>query len=181
MKKPSTACVPIFCFTVALALAHDPRTTAKDFEHRLHIDGAGALDLRYKAMHFNAASFKRIQIDDQQRERMNTGVWSNIGSLHAGFDVVVGDQALAQGQYTLGLNFGRNDTFALVLKGADKAATVPLRATTDNPDVPYLTFALFPTDKPDTFVLEARCGRYRALADVKVPYLAEHTHPEPRK
>ena len=68
-----------------------------------------------------------------------------------------------------------------MLKGADKAATVPLRATTDNPDVPYLTFALFPTDKPDTFVLEARCGRYRALADVKVPYLAEHTHAEPHK
>ena len=54
---------------------------------------------------------------------------------------------------------------------------VPLKMASETVDVPYLTFAIYPTAKPDTFVLEGRCGKFRGTADFKVPYLAEHAHP----
>ena len=68
----------------------------------------------------------------------------------------------------------------MVFKGADKTVQAPMKVTSDNPEFPYLTFAIYPTDKPDIFVLEGRCGKYRGTVDLKVPYLAEHTHAAPK-
>jgi hypothetical protein len=177
MRRLILATLPALVLAASIALAHDPRTVAKDFTHGLKIEGAGTLNLTYKSLHFNESVYKRMQADDTFRQRMNAGVWADIGSVDAGFDVVLGQEKVAKGRYTLGLGFGPSDAFALVLKGTDKATTVPLKSTSDNPDVAYLTFALYPTDKPDTFVLEGRCGKYRATTDVTVPYLGEHAHP----
>ena len=80
MRKAAVSLIGVLCCTAILALAHDPRTTAKDFSHGLKIEGAGDLNLSYKAMHFNVATYKRMQEDGQFRARMNSGVWSNIGA-----------------------------------------------------------------------------------------------------
>ncbi|PYU96261.1 MAG: hypothetical protein DMG08_02705 [Acidobacteria bacterium] len=180
MRKAAVSLIGVLCCTAILALAHDPRTTAKDFSHGLKIEGAGDLNLSYKAMHFNVATYKRMQEDGQFRARMNSGVWSNIGAAEAGFDVILGDQALPRGKYTLGLSIDAQDAFSMVFKGADKTVQAPMKVTSDNPEFPYLTFAIYPTDKPDIFVLEGRCGKYRGTVDLKVPYLAEHTHAAPK-
>ena len=86
MRKAAVSLIGVLCCTAILALAHDPRTTAKDFSHGLKIEGAGDLNLSYKAMHFNVATYKRMQEDGQFRARMNSGVWSNIGAAEAGFE-----------------------------------------------------------------------------------------------
>jgi hypothetical protein len=112
---------------------------------------------------------------------MNKNVWNTIGVADVGFDVVLGSQSVAQGKYSLGLNVEPNEGFSFVLKTGDKTVSVPLQVTKDNPDVAYLTFAIYPTEKPDIFVLEGRCGKYRGTAELKVPYLAEHTHPAAAK
>ncbi len=181
MKRLLFSCLLVFTCSIVLALAHDPRTTAKDFSHGLKIEGAGDLNLIYKAMHFNEATYKRMQEDEQFRTRMNSGVWSNIGSADAGFDIVLGDQAIAKGRYTLGLSIEASDQFSVILKAVDKNIKIPLKVSAENPDLPFLTFSIFPTDKPDTFVLEGRCGKYRGIADLRVPYLAEHAHPADKK
>jgi len=176
MKKPACNILILLCCAAA-ALAHDPRTTAKEFAHGLKIDGAGDLNVTYKAMHFNETVYKRMQADEQLRTRMNSGVWSNIGSADAGFDLVLGEQSIAKGKYTLGLSIDADDQFAVVLNAGAKAIKVPLKISSENPDLPFLTFAIYPTDKPDTFVFEGRCGKYRGTVDLKVPYLGEHSHP----
>lgn len=181
MKKQSLQLLFALMCMAALSLAHDPRTTAKTFSHALKIEGAGNLDLTYKAMHFNEATYKRMQADETFRNRLNTGLWSNIGSAESGFDVVFGDQTLAKGKYTLGLSIDANEAFSVVFKSGDKTLQVPLKVTAGNPDAPFLTFSLSPTDKVDVFVLEGRCGKYRGTADLKVPYLGEHSHPVQEK
>jgi hypothetical protein len=181
MKKSPLILIVVLGCTLALALAHDPRTTAKNFSHQLQIEGAGNLALNYKAMHFNNDTYQRMKGNDQFRERMNQGLWSDIGTADAAFDVVAGDQTISKGKYTLGLSIEANDSFAVVLKSSSKTVKIPLKTTTENADVPFLTFSLFPTEKPDTFVLEGRCGKFRGTADVKVPYLAEHSHTAPHK
>src|SRR5207247_4640706 len=124
MRKAAVSLIGVLCCIAILALAHDPRTTAKDFSHGLKIKGAGDLNLSYKAMHFNVATYKRMQEDGQFRARMNSGVWSNIGAAEAGFDVVLGDQALPRGKYTLGLSIDAQDAFSVVFKVAAR----PLQA-----------------------------------------------------
>ena len=181
MKRFSIVITWVAAVAASTALAHDPRTVAKDFSHGLKIEGAGTLSLSYKSLHFNEGVYKRMQGDEAFRERMNAGMWSNIGSLEAGFETVMGTQKLAKGTYTLGLSFGPSDSFALTLKGAGGTVTVPMKSTSDNPELPYLTFSIAPTDKPDTFTLEGRGGRFRAVAEMKVPFLGEHAHPGPHK
>jgi hypothetical protein len=177
MKKLACNILVLLCCAAAAALAHDPRTTAKEFSHGLKIEGAGDLNLIYKAMHFNEATYKRMQADEKLRTQMNSRVWSNIGSADAGFDLALGDQSIAKGKYTLGLSIDANDQFAVVLNAGGNAIKIPLKISSENPDLPFLTFAIYPTDKPEMFVLEGRCGKYRGTVDLKVPYLAEHAHP----
>lgn len=181
MKKNFLISALTLCCATALLLAHDPRTTAKNFSHGLQIEGAGELRLNYKAMHFNEPVYKRMQGEENFRDRLNKNVWNTIGAADVGFDVVLGSQSVAKGKYSLGLNVEPNEGFSFVLKTADKTVSVPLQVTKDNPDVAYLTFAIYPTGKPDVFVLEGRCGKYRGTAELKVPYLAEHTHPAAAK
>ncbi len=172
-----TAGILIFCCAVLLLQAHDPRTTAKTFSHSLEIEGAGEFELNYKAMHFNEPVYTRMQAEEKLRDRLNANVWNAIGRADVGFEVAVANQAIPKGKHGFGLNIEPNEGFTLVFKTSEKTIKVPLQVTKENPEVPYLTFAIFPTDKPDTFVLEGRCGKYRGTADLKVPYLAEHTHP----
>lgn len=177
MKKVLMTAFFIYCLTVIWIQAHDPRTTAKTFSHALEIQGAGKFELNYKAMHFNEPVYKRMQADEKLRDRLNANVWNAIGTTDVEFDIVLADQPVTKGKYPFGLNVEPNEGFSLVLKTKEKTAKVPLQVSANNSDVPYLTFALYPTDKPDTFVLEGRCGKYRGTTEVKVPYLAEHSHP----
>ena len=90
MKRMIAALTIVAWGALSLALAHDPRTTAKDFSHGLKIDGAGELSFIYKAMHFNENTYKRMQSEPAFRERLNANVWSSIGSVVAEFEVGAG-------------------------------------------------------------------------------------------
>lgn len=161
----------------SLAAAHDPRTTAKDFASSLIIEGAGKLTLQYKGMHFNAPAYERMKSDEALRNRLNNAIWGNIGKAELEFDVVIGTEAVSKGSYTLGINIGANDSFSLVLKGANKTFTIPLQSSGDGGGVEYLTFAIYPTGAVDTFTFEARCGKFRTTQSIKVPYLSpDHAH-----
>jgi hypothetical protein len=54
--------------------------------------------------------------------------------------------------------------------------SIPLQSSADSPVVTYLSFDLRPASDTDSFVLEARSGKFRCSAEVKIPYLAPHEH-----
>jgi hypothetical protein len=176
MKKAFYTSVLGLMFAAA-ALAHDPRTVAKDFSHTLSVEGAGKLTLSYKSLHWNEAVYNQTKANAQLRTRLNAGVWRKIGKLDTDFDVVIGGTQVAKGSYDMGISFGANDDFALLLRGGGKDLTIPLKTSADSPDVAYLSFDLRPTSDTDSFVLEGRSGKFRCSAEVKVPYLAPHEHP----
>jgi hypothetical protein len=175
MKKVFFASLAAFLFAAA-ALAHDPRTVAKDFSHTLTVEGAGKLTLSYKSLHWNEAVYAQTKSNDQLRTRLNLGVWRKIGKLDADFDVVIGGTPVPKGSYDMGIKFGANDDFALLLRAGGKDLTIPLKTTADSPEVTYLSFDLRPTSDTDSFLLEGRSGKFRCSAEVKVPYLAPHEH-----
>jgi hypothetical protein len=176
MKKAFYSSVLVLMFAAA-ALAHDPRTVAKDFSHTLSVEGAGKLTLSYKSLHWNEAVYNQTKANAQLRTRLNAGVWRKIGKLDTDFDVVIGGTQVAKGSYDMGISFGANDDFALLLRAGGKDLTIPLKTSADSPDVAYLSFDLRPTSDTDSFVLEGRSGKFRCSAEVKVPYLAPHEHP----
>jgi hypothetical protein len=176
MKKAFYTSVLVLMFAAA-ALAHDPRTVAKDFSHTLSVEGAGKLTLSYKSLHWNEAVYNQTKANAQLRTRLNAGVWRKIGKLDTDFDVVIGGTQVAKGSYDMGISFGANDDFALLLRASGKDLTIPLKTSADSPDVAYLSFDLRPTSDTDSFVLEGRSGKFRCSAEVKVPYLAPHEHP----
>jgi hypothetical protein len=51
----------------------------------------------------------------------------------------------------------------------------------DGPSANFLTFDVRPEDGADAFTYEARYGKMRVWAEVKVPYLAPHDHPAEKK
>jgi hypothetical protein len=175
MKRVLFSCclLPLF---VAVVLAHDPRTVAKDFSHTLTVEGAGKLTLSYKSLHWNEAVYANTKKNDQLRQRLNAGVWRKIGKLDTDFDVVISGTQVPKGSYDMGISFGANDDFALLLRGGGKDLTIPLRTSADSPEVTYLSFDLRPTSDTDSFVLEGRSGKFRCSAEMKVPYLAPHEH-----
>lgn len=161
-------------------LAHDPRTTSKDFSTGMIVGGAGKLEITYKGMHWNAPSYERAMANEKFRDTMNKNVWHALGKAHLDFKVIVGDKEIPKGDYTFGILLEPDRKFSLSLANATSAVTVPLEATFDNPDHPYLSLDITPADasaKPELYVLEARCGQFRAIQSIKVPYLMEHTHP----
>jgi len=160
----------------ALTFAHDPRTVAKDFSHTLTIDGAGKLTLSYKSLHWNAPVYAQAKANDQLRQRLNAGVWKKIGKLDTEFEVVIGGTAVPKGSYDLGISFGKSDDFALVLRAGGKDLTIPLKTSSDGPEVTYLSLDLRPASDTDSFIFEGRSGKFSCVADVKVPYLAPHEH-----
>jgi len=159
-----------------VASAHDPRTVAKDFSHTLTVEGAGKLTLSYKSLHWNEPTYNSAKKNEQLRQRLNAGVWKKIGKLDTDFDVVIGGTAVAKGSYDLGISFGANDDFALLLRSGTKELTIPFQTSADGPDVTYLSFDIRPTSDTDSFVLEGRSGKFRCAAEVKIPYLAPHEH-----
>lgn len=177
MKKVLFSSMLVVLFA-AVAFAHDPRTVAKDFTHTLAVEGAGKLTLSYKSLHWNEPVYKQAKTNEQLRNRLNAGVWRKIGKFDADFDVVIGGTEVPKGSYDLGISFGANDDFALLLRGGGKDLKIPLQTTADSPDVTYLSFDLRPTSDTDSFVLEGRSGKFRCSAEVKVPYLAPHEHNE---
>ena len=75
-------------FAAQLALAHDPRTVAKNLSHTLSIEGAGKLTLSYKSLHYNEQGFSQ-----RKTERAMTTfnrLWKSIGKLDSDFDITLG-------------------------------------------------------------------------------------------
>lgn len=156
------------------AFAHDPRTTAKDFSHTMTIEGAGKLTLSFKSLHFNEQAF-----NNRKNERAMTAfnrLWKNVGKFDSEFDVVIGGVQVPKGSYNMGFSFDANDNYKLVLAGGGKELMIPLQMALDGPGVNFLSFDLRPENGADGFTYEARYGKLRAWAEVKVPYLAPHDH-----
>lgn len=164
-------------FVLAASLsvfAHDPRTTAKDFSHTMSIEGAGKLTLSFKSLHFNEQAF-----NNRKTERALTAfnrLWKTVGKLDTDFDVVIGGVQVPKGSYTMGFNFDANDNYKLILASGGKEITAPLQVAMDGPGVNFLSFDMRPENGTDGFTYEARYGKLRAWAEVKVPYLAPHDH-----
>lgn len=176
MKKIVFSALIVVLCAVQITAAHDPRTVAKNFSHTLTVEGAGKLTLSYKSLHWNEPTYLNTKKNEQLRNRLNAGLWKKIGKLDAEFDVVIGGTPVAKGSYDVGISFGANDDFALVLRSGEKEMSIPFKTAADSPEVTYLSFDLRPTNNTDAFVLEARSGKFRCSADVTVPYLGQHDH-----
>jgi hypothetical protein len=181
MKKIFFSTLLVVFFVAQSALAHDPRTVAKEFSHSMMIDGAGKLTLSYKSLHWNESAYLGMKKDETLRKRVVGSLWKNIGKFETEFDVVIAGVKVPKGSYTFGLWFGADDDFKIVLGAGGKDLTLDLKTATDGPLVTFLTFDLRSTDAPDTFTIEGRGGKFRSSAEVKVPYLSEHNHPAEKK
>jgi hypothetical protein len=179
--KRFSAGVVLGMLTLAVAgslWAHDPRTTAKDFQTGLTIEGAGKALIEYKAMHFNQATWDRMKANEQFRQRISSSVWNNIGKANLGFDIQFGPESLAKGTYDFGIDIDANETFSLVFTAAGATKKFKLQTITgENLSTDFLSISMTPTAEPDQFVMEARCGKFRGWQTFKVPYLAAHDHP----
>lgn len=181
MKKALCLTLLVLFIAAQMVFAHDPRTVAKDFSHSMMIEGAGKLTLTYKSMHWNEPSYLALKKNDQQRQRIVGSIWKKIGKLETEFDVTIAGVKVPKGSYDFGLWFDANDNFKFVLGSGGKDMMIDLTTANDGPLVDYLSFDFRPTDKPDTFIVEGRGGKFRSSAEVKVPYLAEHEHPADKK
>lgn len=167
--------------TSMMTLAHDPRTTSKDFSAGMIVGGAGKFEITYKGMHWNGPSYEHAMSTESFRANMNKSVWSALGKAHLDFDVIIGGHAVPRGDYVFGILLEPDRKFTLSLANSAQTVTVPLETTFGNPDHPYLSVDLSPVDamnKPDLYVFEARCGQFRGTQSMQVPYLMEHKHPE---
>jgi len=161
-------------FAAQIALAHDPRTVAKNLSHTLSIEGAGKLSLSYKSLHYNEQGFSQRKTE---RAMANFNrLWKSIGKLDTDFDVVIGGVTVPKGSYTMGFNYDANDNYKLLLSGGGKELAIAMTSALDGPPVNYLSFDVRPENDTDTFTVEVRYGKLRTAAEVKVPYLAPHEH-----
>jgi hypothetical protein len=177
MKKRLFLSLTFVLATALSVFAHDPRTTAKDFSHTMTIEGAGKLTLSFKSLHFNEQAF-----NNRKTERALTvfnRLWKTVGKLDTDFDVVIGGVQVPKGSYTMGFNFDASDNYKLILASGGKEITAPLQVSMDGPAVNFLSFDIRPENGADGFTYEARYGKLRAWAEVKVPYLAPHDHDKP--
>ena len=162
-------------FVFTAVWGHDPRATAKEVGVSLSIEGSGDLRIKYKGMHFNQPTYERMKSSAEMRQRMNAGLWNNIGTAEVDFDVVIGTEALPKGTYQFGLSVDGDDQFSWVFRSGEIKKTIALKVQS-GVDVPYLTLAFTPTAAADTFVLEGRCGRFHGTTVVRIPALQEHKH-----
>jgi hypothetical protein len=176
MKKNLVLSAIFVLIASQMLFAHDPRTVAKTFSHSMEVEGAGKLTLTYKSLHWNEPAYMNMKTNAQLRQRVNALIWKKIGKLDAGFDVVLGGVQVPKGSYDFGINFDDKDNFTIILGAGGKDISIPLTTASDSPLVSYLTFDLRPTDSPDTFTVEGRGGKFRASAEMKVPYLSSHDH-----
>ncbi|MDD5543461.1 MAG: hypothetical protein PHX83_09830 [Acidobacteriia bacterium] len=166
------------CFSVVL-LAHDPRTTSKDFATSLLVGGEGKVEITYKGMHWNGPNYERAMSTEAYRNSLNKNVWSAIGKAHLDFDIQVGDQPVPKGDYAFGILLEPGRKFSLSFSNAAHQVVVPLDTTFDNPDHPYLSIDLYPVDamdKPELYTFEARCGQFRGVQMITVMNLLPHEH-----
>ena len=183
MKRTIVPSVLVILAAVSIALGHDPRTVAKDFTHTMIIEGSGKLSMSYKSLHWNEAAYASFKKNDQLRTRVLNAVWKKIGKLESEFDFVLGGTKVAKGSYDLGITFDANDNFSLILGSAGKDTVIALKTASDGPLVDFLAFDIRPADpnKPDTFLVEGRGGKFRSSAELTVPALAAHEHGEMKK
>ena len=169
--------------TVSIALGHDPRTVAKEFTHTMMVEGSGKLSMTYKSLHWNEPVYVSFKANDQLRTRVLNAVWKKIGKLDTDFEVVIGGTKIGKGSYDLGITFDAKDNFSLILGAAGKDTVIPLKTASDGPMVDFLAFDIRPADpqKPDTFVIEGRGGKFRSSVELTVPALAPHEHGETKK
>jgi len=159
------------------ALAHDPRTTARILSQTLLVEDEGEVTLEYRALHFNQEMYDRARSTPDFMAMLNDQVWGRMGDADVGFDLVSGGRTVPEGEYELGINMTASEGFSVVLWQDDKKLELPLAVEKGATSVPYLALALLATDKPDVFVLEARCGPYRGTVEVQAPSLgADHPH-----
>jgi opacity protein-like surface antigen len=173
MKKTLISSLLVILFAV-IALAHDPRTVAKDFSHTLTVEGAGKLTLSYKSLHYNDTNFNARK--GPALTQFNR-LWKAIGKFDTDFAVAIGGVQVPKGSYTMGINFDANDNFKLVLGSGGKDLMIPMQFAMDGPSANYLTFDFRPENDSDTFAIEARYGKARVSAEAKVPFLSPHDHP----
>ena len=76
----------------ALRPRHDPRTTAKTLSQGLLIEGAGALSIEYKALHFNTDNFARAKQAKPFLDYLNSNIWGKLGKAKLEFDLDAGGQ-----------------------------------------------------------------------------------------
>ncbi len=163
-----------------LLFGHDPRTTSKDFSSGMIVGGAGKMEITYKGMHWNGPNYDRAMSNEAYRNNINKNVWSGIGKAHLDFDVIVGDKEIHKGDYVFGILLEPDRKFTLSMANGANTITVPLETTFENPDHPYLSIDISPVDamnKPELYMLEARCGKFRGTQLIQVPYLMPHEHP----
>lgn len=183
MRRVLFSSLLVVLVAAQVVIAHDPRTAAKNFSHVFSLEGAGKLTVSFKSLHFNEAGFNARKTE---RAMANFNrLWKSVGKLDAEFDIVIAGVQVPKGSYVLGFNYDANDAFKLVLGSGGKDIVIPLQSALDNPSVNYLTLDVRPENETDTFAIEARYGKLRAWAEMKVPYLAPHDHPadktEPKK
>ncbi len=174
MRKTILMGLAVLVVFTQIATAHDPRTTAKDFSHSMMVEGAGKLTISYKSLHFNEQGYS-----NRKTERALTAfnrVWKSIGKFESEFDVVIAGVQVPKGSYGLGINFDANDNYKLLLSSGGKEIAIPLKTATETSVVGYLSFDVRPENDTDTFTFEGRYGPLRVMGDVKVPYLADHSH-----
>lgn len=164
----------VVLFAAQVIFAHDPRTVSKNLSHTLTIEGAGKLSLSYKSLHYNEQGFSQ-----RKTERALTNynrLWKSIGKFDSEFDVMIGGVAVPKGSYGMGFNYDANDNYKLVLSSGGKDLMIPMTTAMDGPSVNFLSFDVRPENDTDTFTVEVRYGKLRTAAEMKVPYLAPHTH-----
>jgi len=181
MKKAFLRSLIIMIAAAQFAMAHDPRTVAKEFTHTMSVEGAGKLTLSYKSLHYNEPAYLSAKTNERTLTNLNR-LWKKIGKLNTDFDVFIGGVRVAKGSYDLGFSFDAKDNFKLLISGGGNELAIDLQAATDGPVVNYLSFDVRPENATDTFVFEGRYGKLRTSAPLKVPYLAEqHDHADEQK
>jgi hypothetical protein len=156
---------------VTPAFFHNPLTVAAKLSQGFEIPGAGRFDINYAALHFNKENYDGAMKNQQAMDYFNANIWGKLGPAKLGFAVSSGDVKLAAGDYTFGINMGKDDAFSAVFwKGDEKKPTaIPLKVEKDQKPVNHLVVTLMATDVDNVYTLEARCGPYRGTCDLTVP------------
>jgi hypothetical protein len=156
---------------------HDPRTTAKKLYGGLEIADVGVFRFDYKAHHFNGPMFLQAKASDRFMNFLNAEVWGRMGNASLDFPVHTDQVEIPAGKYEFGVNMTKAEDFSVVLWKGKEKINIPLEVEQLSPELPYLNITIMATEDVDTYVLEARCGPFRGVADMIVPALdPDHEH-----
>ena len=152
----------------SLSFAQAPRPNSAEFSHVLSIDGVGKVTITYRSLHWNEQAYATAKLNEQIRERLNSGIWHRIGTFNTDADLVIGNVQVPKGSYGLGISFDGKDNFSLVLGNGGKDMTIPFTTQQDSPLVSYLAFDIRPSESGG-YLIEGRSGKFRCWAEVKLP------------